>query len=352
MFEEPPVPPPIVWPRARSDLRASGVSERALLSGKQWRRTSPGFYLPAGVDVDSPVQRIAAQAVRLPDGAAIGGWGSAYIRSVLMLDGRGPNGRTALPVPLFLGRKGRVRKDADSVVSREPLEASEVEEVRGVPVTVALRTCFDGMRLAPNLVEAVVFADAMLQARRCGVDELSAYVGERAGWRGVQQARRALALCDPRTNGPWETRLRMVWVLDARLPPPLVNTPVFDLGGVLLGYPDLLDAEAGTVFEYDGSGHREELQHTKDNRREERFEGHRLLVGRVTRIDMRDRPAVALRMTAMRRRGLGRDRCQDAWTLEMPPWWDGSPARGALHELFEELDRGWSPWDAPPVPVW
>lgn len=144
----------------------------------------------------------------------------------------------------------------------------------------------------------------------------------------------------------------MVWVLEARLPRPHVNPPVFDLGGELLGFPDLLDAEAGTVFEYDGSGHREELQHASDNNREELFEEHRLLVGRVTRVDMRDRAAVARRMVSTRRRGLGRDRRADRWTLELPPDWGACCPMADLHEVLDEMDRGWSPWTAPVPPGW
>lgn len=348
----PPPLPPIAWPRSRAELRAKGVSERALREGKGWQRTGCGFYVPAGVDVASPQQRIGAQAVRLPDDTAIGGWGSAYLQGARMLDGRGLNGKTPLPLLLVLGRHGRLRSSAEADVSREPLERDEIVEVHGVRVTAALRTCFDGMRLAPNLVEAVVFADAMLYAECCEVGDLDAYIAEHGGWRGVRQARKALALCDANARNPWETRLRMVWMLDARLPRPLVNPPVFDLHGVLLGHPDLLDAGAGTVFEYDGSGHREEYQHASDNNREEVFEDHLLLVGRVTRVDMHNRRAVARRMVAKRRRGLGRDRSADRWTLQLPSDWGGCCPESELHEVLEEMDRGWSPWTAPVPPAW
>jgi hypothetical protein len=347
----PPLPP-LVWPRSHAQLRAAGVSERALREGRGWQRTAHGFYVPAGVDLGSPQQRIAAQAVRLPAGTAIGGWGSAYLQFARTLDGRGLNGRTPLPLLLCLGRRGRLRPSPEAEVSREPLDADEIVEVRGVPVTAPLRTCFDGMRRAPSLVEAVVFADAMLHAGCCERSLLADYVADHPRWRGVRQARQALALCDANTRGPWETRLRMVWMLDARLPRPLVNPPVFDLDGALLGYPDLLDAEAGTVFEYDGSGHRQELQHASDNNREELFEDHRLLVGRVTRVDMRDRLGVARRMASTRRRGLGRTRADDRWTLELPSDWGACCPEAELHEVLEEMDRGWSPWSAPVRDTW
>ena len=49
--------------------------------------------------------------------------------------------------------------------------------------------------------------------------------------------------------------MRLVWVLIAELCPPLCNAPLFDLGGQLLGIPDLFDPEAGLVGEYDGAHH-------------------------------------------------------------------------------------------------
>lgn len=46
--------------------------------------------------------------------------------------------------------------------------------------------------------------------------------------------------------------MRLVYVLDAGLPDPLVNHPVLDAAGHFLGTPDLLDPQSGHAVEYDG----------------------------------------------------------------------------------------------------
>jgi hypothetical protein len=105
------------------------------------------------------------------------------------------------------------------------------------------------------------------------------------------------------------------------MPQPLVNRAVFDDCGRFVGIPDLLDVEAGLVLEYDGSGHRERMQHNRDNGREERLEDVNLIVVRADSYDYRyQRPQLIERLRKARARGLRRDRRRDRWTLEPPPW--------------------------------
>lgn len=156
---------------------------------------------------------------------------------------------------------------------------------------------------------------------------LASFLTSQARWRGIEQARRALPLCDPRARNAWETRMRLVWMLDAGLPRPRCNPPLLDLFGNLLGYPDLLDPVAGVVLEYDGSGHRRIRQHDRDNRREELFEEHGLVVSRVTRLAFDHPAALAARMTRTRDRGLRRNPRRDAWTLDIPASWGSYDAR-------------------------
>ncbi|MDP9442837.1 MAG: hypothetical protein M3P83_00185 [Actinomycetota bacterium] len=294
------------------------------------------------MDVDAAPQRILTQAARLPAGGAVGGWASALLHEVAWVDGLAEDGRTPLAVPLYVGRRGRIRASEGATVSREPLPADDVTRRRGLPCTTPLRSCFDEMRTAADLTEAVVCGDRWLASRLVEQEELVQYVDAHTGWRGVPQARAALPLLDGMSRGPWETRLRMVWVLVAGLPPPRCNPPVFDLQGRLLGYPDLLDEEAGTVGEYDGAGHREAAQHSDDNWREEEFEDHNLVVVRVTRIDLRDTALLARRLARRRARGLSRDRRLDRWTLDVPPSWGGLGADDELNALLEEQDRLWT----------
>ncbi len=263
-------------------------------------------------------------AALLPPGGVVGGWASAYWRGVRLLDGNTSDARGLQPILLLLGPTGKIRPRPLIELSRERLASTDVEEFRGVRRSSDLRTAFDGARLATSLYAAVVFLDMMLTAGLVDVSQLASYWSEHPGWRGVGQARRALSLASRGSRSPPETRLRLLWVLEAGFPAPLVNPPVFDLEGRLLGYPDVLDADAAVALEYDGDDHRDVQQHADDNVREERFEEHGLVVCRVGRLDVRHRRAQTIqRLTAARARGLARDRSRDRWTLQPPPWWPG-----------------------------
>ena len=76
-----------------------------------------------------------------------------------------------------------------------------------------------------------------------------------------------------------------MWAVELGFPP-LLNRSVFSLDGWLLGIPDILDDEAGTVLEYDGDEHRDINHHTADNAREELFEDHGLVACRAGRVDL------------------------------------------------------------------
>ena len=112
-----------------------------------------------------------------------------------------------------------------------------------------------------------------LPPRSTSVRRVAAFAERQVRRPGAGQVRRALALASEHSRSPQETRLRLVWVLDAGLPPPLVNCQVSDLAGGLVGVADLLDVEAGVAGEYDGAAHRSRARHRRDNDRIERFRG-------------------------------------------------------------------------------
>ncbi len=324
-------PPPEGVPPVLGSGR-SGSWARDQVRRGTWRRSSRGFYVPVNAP-DSPSQRIAEAAARLPTYGAIGGWAAAYWRGARFLDGRhglDPQGGGSAsarlhraPVLLCVGDgTGHIRPSPGVQLSRARLTAEDVTVVRGLAVTTAVRTAFDGARLAPSLVEAVVFLDMMMAAGLLTLDELAAYLpAHRPAWKGVGQARGAWSLADPASKSPPETRLRMLWIREAGLPRPLVNRAVFSLDGALIGIPDLLDVESATVGEYDGEEHRDLRNHTADNAREETFEEHGLVVARVTSIDLGRTGPTVQRLNRAWRRGMGRDRARDRWTLCQPDWY-------------------------------
>lgn len=162
----------------------------------------------------------------------------------------------------------------------------------------------------------------MAAAERVSPRQLTGYVDSRPGWRGVDQVRQALRLADERSRSPNETRMRLVWRLDAGLPAPEVNQPVWDLDGNLLGIADLFDPVAGVVGEYDGAEHRRAKRQSKDVAREERFRRRDLEYFKVTGPDMLSRPLVVDRMLGTRSRAKWLPESRRPWTLEPPPDWE------------------------------
>jgi hypothetical protein len=313
--------------RSLADLAAAGITTEMTRS-KAWRRSSRGYFVPADVPLTT-TQRILEVAPLVPGRGTVAGWAAAYALGVDLLDGRHPFTMDPLPVPVHLGQNlGRATPDGVHLL-RERLPEVDRRLAYGLPVTSPLRTAFDGGRWAPDLVEAVVFLDQV--ARGLGLDlaVLEQWCRPGPRWPGVTRLRAALALADAASESPWESRLRVFYLLRARLPRPLVNRPVFDLDGRFLGTPDLFDPEAGLVTEFDGRYHRERGQHRDDNLREERLEVVNLTVCRVDSLDLRQPAQLRERLRGRHAQGMRRDRCLDRWTLVEPAWWQQRRRRAA-----------------------
>lgn len=281
--------------------------------------------MPATVSEAVPEQRIVEQAVRLPQNGAVTGWGSCRMRGAAFFDGLEVDGLTRKPVPLVIGPKACIRVDDEITVSRESLPPEEVVILRGVPCTTPLRALFDAMRRARDERESTVAMDMMAAAELVSIRQMRSYVEGRSGWRGVPQVRRALDLADENSMSPNETRMRLVWVLDAGLPNPLVNQPVFDLRGKLLGVADLLDPVAGVVGEYDGAAHRGARRHRRDVMREDLMRRAGLEYFKVVGLDLADVEMVVERMITTRSRARSHSLSERAWTLVPPPGWYETP---------------------------
>jgi hypothetical protein len=270
--------------------------------GPNWEKTSPGFYVPAGTERDRPEQRIVEALTGLHDQATLTGWGSVRMHGGAFFDGQAL-GHRILPVQVRFppGIHPRPRPGVRFVEG--PIDG--VVEIHGLCCLAIVPSLFDCMRLRRNVRDAVVDLDMAAAARLTSVSAIRQYVDSRPSWRGtpgVPVVRAALRLAHDRSASPPETRLRLVWVLDARLPPPLVNLPVYDRRGNLLGIPDLLDPVAGLVVEYDGDDHRDPGRHSDDVDREARFRGVGLEVTRVTGRDLRRTPELVHRLHTARGR--------------------------------------------------
>lgn len=281
-----------------------------------WRRTSRGLYVPAYVDAAVPEQRILEQAARLPTGGAVTGWAGCRLHGAGFFDGLGRDGRTRLPVPLALGRSGRIRGDARVVLSYHPVPPGEIVHRHGIATAAVPRCVVDHARLQRDPREVVVAVDMVLAARVVSPAALAAYAeGLRSGDRRLLAW--ALGLASEHSRSPSETRLRLVVELDAGLPRLWVNPVVHDRSGRRLGEVDLLDVEAGLVIEYDGADHRSAAQQSYDVGKEAALRRVGLEVVRVTGPDLRCPERVVDRVLTARGRALFEAEATRGW-LALP----------------------------------
>lgn len=294
-----------------------------------WRRVAYGWYVPAAVDGSIVEQRIVEQSVRLPEFGAVSGWASLRWRGATFFDGRAEGGRIELPVPLVVGGAQSLRPHPAIMTSQERLLWEEFESVGGLACTIPARALFDEIRRTRSLVQGVTAVDMAAAAKLITVAQMRDHLPRRNGWTGVPHARRVVALAIDDSRSPPETAMRLCWILDAALPPPLCNQPVFSVGGDFIGKPDLLDVEAGLVGEYDGAHHLEDDQRRHDREREELFRDHGLEYFCVVKGELGERARVVRRMHAARRRAGWLPPDRRAWTLEKPSWWRDPEARDA-----------------------
>jgi hypothetical protein len=262
-----------------------------------------------------PEQRIVEAAGH---GGALTGWARLRWAGARYLDGIALDGSTPYPVAVQMG-PGNGRKSRPGVRFRFntlPVEEVDDDGLSCVPLAQAV---FDEVRHSPGIVTATVALDMALESGLVTLAEMREYVAGQAGVAGVPLARWALELADEHSASPPETRLRLVWVLTLDLPRPLVNVAVFDRRGRLLGFPDLLDQEAGLAIEYDGLDHRSADRHSDDVDREAAFRAVGLELTRVTTRDLADRSRLARRLAAARQRARFENPKERRWTTR-PPW--------------------------------
>jgi hypothetical protein len=256
----------------------------------------------------------------------------------IWFDGMTRSGRDRLPVTLATGYSDIRKQPGHHIaISQERLGESEVILLDGLPSTPLPRSvCFE-MRYAADKREATVVLDMAAYSDLVSIEEVALYALAHPGWTGIPQCRDALGLADENSWSPWETRMRLVWVLDAGLPRPLCNQPVFDRAGQLIGAPDILDSEAGVVGEYDGAVHLDHHRRRRDRGREAGFRRVGLEYFTVMSGDTRDE--IVVRMHEARQRARWESEARREWTLDLPRWWtptSGVDQRRALDQAQRE----------------
>ena len=314
-------PSDLVPPRPIDEAGRQGPT-RAMAYGPSFRRTSPGLFVPVSVRDDVVEQRILEQGSRLRTFGAVSGWAALRWQGARFFTGDDWVGGARLDVPLIVG-PGRLRRrdGAGFTLTQEQLAPNEWHVLDGLCCTVPARALFDEVRRAAGggLREAVVAADMAVAALPLSAAEFRTYVGARGPWTAVGRAREVGDLVSDGSRSPQESRLRLVWVVDAGLPPPLCNVPVFDRRGRLLGVPDLFEPVAGVGAEYDGADHRRLDRHRRDVRRDADFRDHGIELVHVVEGELSSRHEIADRLNRAYERAQFLEPSVRAWTLEPSP---------------------------------
>jgi very-short-patch-repair endonuclease len=126
-----------------------------------------------------------------------------------------------------------------------------------------------------------------LHDRLVALPDLEQWAATHPGSKRIRQFRQVVALAEPATESPMETRMRMKLVL-AGLPRPQAQVELHDAQGRFLGRADLYYPSKRLILEYDGATHRTSL--IEDNRRQNRLlnAGYHLL--RFTIADINGTP--------------------------------------------------------------
>lgn len=267
-----------------------------------------------------PEQRIVEATAHLPEGGAVTGWAALRLAGAAYFDGRSGDGAIR-PVSLAVGRRSGRRRRPGILHSYERLTSDDVSERLGVPVTVPEVALFHELREPPFERDAVVAADMTLAAGLTTLERMWDLAAERSTWNRSPWVRHSLQFATDRSRSPNESRLRLIWVLDAGLASPLVNQPIFTRDGDFICIADLFDPTAGLVVEYDGATHRDARRHASDVARAERIRQVGLEVTVVTGADLPRRALVVQRLLDARNRCPFLPERRRAWTLQEPPGW-------------------------------
>ncbi|MDX6372302.1 MAG: hypothetical protein QOD98_1290 [Nocardioidaceae bacterium] len=202
----------------------------------------------------------------------------------------------------------------------ERFDPREVVVVDGLRVTNAVRsTCFE-MRYASHLRAAVVALSMATYNDHVSIDEVAEWALSHPSYTGIDQCRRALPLGDENAWSPAEVEMVLDWT-DLVGFRPLMNRPLFDLGGRHIGTPDVIDPRTGVMGEYDGPLHLAGARRAVDLKREDDFRRHGLFPVTMVTADRRDQSAWQARVRTAYAQAERTPAADRLWTLEPPPWW-------------------------------
>lgn len=200
-----------------------------------------------------------------------------------------------MPLPTRLEQEGRVHLASPSGRARMHRPGvvghrlkSRTVEVDGMRVESRADT-FVHLASMLTVEELVTVGDWLVSTKRrepLALADLASAVRRYAGMRGLNRARRAVALVRVGAESPRETLLRLLII--SALPEPVLQHEVFDASGTFLARLDLSWPHLKLGVEYDGEHHEDPEQRVRDERRLERLRAHGWHIISVAKHDLRD----------------------------------------------------------------
>lgn len=248
----------------------------------RWRRLARGVYLVDAdlVDVVPRRARIRAAVISLGLKAV------AVLDTAAELHGVAGLRRTDEIHVSLPGEAAKAQHDRDPtvVIHQLTIPRQRLMTVGGIPVSDAVQTVGDVI-LRADRYTAVSVLDSALNRDVLPADELVTIPALIRGRRGAVAARRYLGEADARAQSPLETRARLRCV-DGHVPPDVLQVPVRDRDGYLLGIGDLGWLGAQVIGEADGAGpHGTPAAVYEDRRRQNRIANAGWMILRFTWAD-------------------------------------------------------------------
>ena len=251
-------------------------------------RVLHGVYADASQPRDH-LLRCRAAAALMPGGAVLGGRSAASVLGA-------PQPGYSAPVTVMLPDGVQWTGPSGVRTRRAQLPTADVvRRADGLHHTTAVRTAWD-VAATESTATAVGVLDAMLRADDVTEADLRTLLTDGVGRWGVTRARRALGLCDRRSQSPPESWVRVACAL-AGLPAPVPQLEIYS-AGVWLGQVDLAWPEHRVVVEYEGEYHFDGVQIAKDDHRYDRLIAAGWTVIRLAAHDLRDMDDVVRRIAA------------------------------------------------------
>ena len=274
-----PLPPALqAQPFTIRQATAAGLTRRR---ARALDLASPchGVRIPAAVEI---TQLVRVRALVLATGAVVSHLSAAALWGI--------------PLPLCFEDQVVIHltsRDGARAVRRKnvcghrlPLPEEEIFAGRYVACTSPLRTWFDLAGLL-SLKDLVIAGDFLLRRR----DPLSTpaaldiFLAGKQGRAGYPKAMKARALIRANTDSPKETEVRLLLV-EAGLPEPAINVPMFDETGGWVQDPDMSYEEFKIAIQYDGGHHAPPAQRRSDIYRDESARALGWLVLVLTQLDL------------------------------------------------------------------